>query len=63
MAKRQTLSPPRQKDVDQAVVLPVNLTEKTMITLYLDLVSAENRETLKEIHAELVAHAYACWLN
>jgi hypothetical protein len=36
VAKRQTISPPRQKDVDQTVVLPVNLIGKTLITLYLD---------------------------
>jgi len=42
VAKRQTLSPLRQKDVDQAVVLPVNLIGKTLITLYLDSISAGN---------------------
>jgi hypothetical protein len=42
VAKRQTLSPPRQKDVGQAVVLPVNLIGKTLITLYLESISAGN---------------------
>ena len=56
MAKRQTLSPPRQKDVDQAVVLPVNLLGKSLITLYLDSISVGNCETLIKIRTESDMH-------